>query len=133
MQLIVRWPGMRAHFRDERDMALSGGIDAVDHEVAGARHLHQVHDALNDERGIRAIREGAQARLAKLIALAVPEADRSAFRANEHKTDSGTLGKLFSEPRKSLLESVEGKRGDIKKAIVTLKEGQKIDLTQDAA
>ena len=27
----------------------------------------------------------------------------------------------------------EGKRGDIKKAIVTLKEGQKIDLTQDAA
>ena len=42
---------MGAQFRDERDVT-PGRIDPVNHEVAGARHRHEIFDALNDERGV---------------------------------------------------------------------------------
>lgn len=97
---------MGPHLRDKRDVAVRAGIDPIDDKVSGARHPHKIRDPLDDERGVRAARKRARAGFTKLVTLAAAEADRSAFRSSQNKAHTGTLGELFSQTRKALLESV---------------------------
>ena len=57
VQLVGRWSGMCADLGYEGDVAF-WSIDAVDHEIARARHPHQVCYALDDEGGVRPLANG---------------------------------------------------------------------------
>jgi hypothetical protein len=105
LHLLGRGAGVGAALGDERDVP-TGGVDAVDHQVADTRHRHQLRDPVEDDSGIGTAGERAWIIVAQLMALAAPEAHGPVRRARQAEAHPGAARQLFGEPGQTPLERV---------------------------